>query len=315
MGTKNKFGPNGWTPERLGSLSGKTYVVTGTTNGTGFEATRILLSKGAKVVMMNRSSERSAAAVATLKEEFGNDADVSFVVMDLAVLDSVRKAAKEVLKTVPQIDAVICNAAIAQVAKQEITVDGFESQLGVNHFAHFLLCGMLFDRVAESNGRMVMVGSGAYKMGSKKIHFDDLNFDKKYTAWNSYAQSKLAQVMFGYELDRRAKAAGKNVTGLVCHPGASKTNLTKDTASTFNKIIWAIAAPIVAQSAEKGAYPEVMCATDAEVEPYKLYGPTKRGETVGAVGECKLEQHALDEEIAANLWKVSEEKTCFKWSI
>ena len=181
----------------------------------------MFLSKGARVVMMNRNADKSTAAIATLKQEFGSDADVTFVRMDLAVLDSVREAAAEVLEKVPHIDALICNAAIAQVAKQEITVDGFESQLGVNHFGHFLLCGLLFERIEESGGRIVVVGSNAYKMGLKKIQFEDLNFDKNYTAWNSYAQSKLAQMMFAYELQRRVQAAGKSVQVQVCHPGSS----------------------------------------------------------------------------------------------
>ncbi|MGB7326533.1 MAG: SDR family oxidoreductase, partial [Rubripirellula sp.] len=247
--TKEQFGPKGWTPERLGSLVGKTYVITGANAGAGFEATRVLMSKGAKVVMTNRSADKSAAAIATLKQEFGSDADVTFVPMDLAVLDSVRKAAAKILESVPRIDALICNAAIAQVAKQEITLDGFESQLGVNHFGHFLLCGLLFDRIEQSAGRIVVVGSNAYKMGLKRIQFEDLNFDKNYTAWSSYAQSKLAQMMFAYELQRRVEAAGKNVTVQVCHPGASRTNLLKDTASAFNKIVWSILSRIIAQSA------------------------------------------------------------------
>ncbi len=153
MANGNKtFGAKGWTPEQLGSLAGKTYVITGANTGVGFEATRVLLSKGAKVVMMNRNADKSTAAIAILKQEFGSDADVAFVRMDLAVLDSVREAATEVMDKVLQIDALICNAAIAQVARQEITVDGFESQLGVNHFGHFLLCGLLFERVDESGG-------------------------------------------------------------------------------------------------------------------------------------------------------------------
>ncbi|MBT8467789.1 MAG: SDR family NAD(P)-dependent oxidoreductase, partial [Deltaproteobacteria bacterium] len=167
MTTKKQFGPKGWTPEQLGSLTGKTYLITGANAGAGFEATRVFLSRGAEVVMMNRNADKSTAAIATLKQEFGSDADVTFVRMDLAVLDSVREAAAEVMEKVPHIDALICNAAIAQVAKQEITVDGFESQLGVNHFGHFLLCGLLFERVEESEGRIVVVGSNAYKMGQK----------------------------------------------------------------------------------------------------------------------------------------------------
>ena len=309
-----QFGSKGWTPEKLSSLAGKTYVITGANTGAGFEATRVFISKGAKVVMMNRNADKSTAAIATLKQEFGSDADVTFVRMDLAVLASVREAAAELLEKVPHIDAIICNAAIAQVAEQKITVDGFESQLGVNHFGHFLLCGLLFERVEESKGRIVVVGSNAYKMGLKKIQFEDLNFDEKYTAWNSYAQSKLAQMMFAYELQRRVQAAGKNVQVQVCHPGASRTNLLNDTASLFNKIIWSIASRFIAQSAEKGSWPEVMCATEEALKTEKLYGPTKRADTVGPVDECSLDECALDQEMAAKLWTISEQKTSLSWS-
>ncbi|MGR3649489.1 MAG: SDR family oxidoreductase [Shimia sp.] len=312
--TPKKFGPNGWTPDRIGSLKGKTYVITGANAGAGFEAARTLLSKGARVVMLNRSASKSNDAIATLKLEFGTGADVTFVQMDLAVQASVRDAAAELLGQVARIDALICNAAIAQVANQEITVDGFESQLGVNHFGHFLLCGLLFDRIEESSGRVVVVGSNAYKMGLKKLQFDDLNFETKYTAWNSYAQSKLAQMMFAYELQRRAQAAGKSVQVQVCHPGASRTNLLKDTASRFNKILWAILSRIVAQSAEKGAWPEVMCATEDSLELERLYGPTKRSQTVGAIDACPLDDCALDRDMAAKLWTLSEEKTSLSWA-
>lgn len=314
MSIKSKFGPRGWTPERLNSLAGKTYVITGANAGAGFEAARLLLSKGASVVMMNRNADKSAAAIATLKQELGHDADVAFVRMDLAVLDSVREAAADILEKVPHIDALICNAAIAQVAQQEITVDGFESQLGVNHFGHFLLCGLLFERIESSRGRIVVVGSNAYKMGLKRIQFEDLNFDKNYTAWNSYAQSKLAQMAFAYELQRRVQAAGKSAQVQVCHPGASRTNLLKDTASLFNKIVWSVLSPFIAQSAEKGSWPEVMCATEEGLESEKLYGPTRRSEMVGPIGECPLDACALDQEMAAKLWTLSEQKTSLSWS-
>ncbi len=315
MTTKKQFGAKGWTPEQLGSLKGKTYIITGASSGAGFEAARTLLSKDATVVMMNRNPDKSQAALATLKLEFGPDADVMFVRMDLAVLDSVRKAVAKVRRTVSRIDALICNAAIAQVARQVITADGFESQLGVNHFGHFLLCGLLFERIEESEGRIVVVGSNAYKMGLKKIQFEDLNFDENYTAWNSYAQSKLAQMMFGCELQRRIRAAGWSVQVYVCHPGASRTNLLKDTASTFNKVTWAILSRFIAQSAEKGSRPEVMCAAQEGLRSETLYGPTKRAETVGPVGECSLHEAALNREAAAKLWTISEQKTSLSWPL
>jgi len=312
--TTNKFGSGGWTPERLRSLAGSTYVITGANGGAGFEAARVFLSKGAKVVMLNRSPAKSEASIAALKQEFGREAEVGFVRMDLADLASVRHAAAELLATVPRIDALICNAAIAQVARQEITVDGFESQLGVNHFGHFLLCGLLFERIEESAGRIVVVGSNAYKMGLKRIQFEDLNFDRNYTAWKSYAQSKLAQMMVAYELQRRAETAGSRVMVQVCHPGASRTNLQKDTASPFNKAVWSLLSRVIAQSAEKGAWPEVLCATETELESEALYGPTRRAQTVGPIGECPLDECALDREMAARLWTLSEQRTALAWS-
>ena len=325
--TTQPFGKSGWNPERIYSLTGKTYVITGATSGTGFEATRILLSKGAKVVMLNRNPNKSAVAIGRLQQEFGEHCPISVIQMDLARLDSVRSAAAQVIEMVPQIDALICNAAIAQVAKQEITEDGFESQLGVNHFAHFLLCGLLFSRIEASSGRIVVVGSNAYKMGLKNIQFDDLNFDAKYTAWNSYAQSKLAQLMFAYELQHRlanhfashstsnTSTKGAKVEVYACHPGASRTNLLMDTASGFNKALWSVLSRVIAQPAEKGAWPAVMCATEQNLKAKRYYGPTKRAQTVGAVGECPLEPLALDRQVATKLWQVSEQKTGFTWSL
>lgn len=307
-----RFGPKGWTPERIGSLKGKTYVITGANGGTGFEAARILLSKGARVVMMNRSAEKSAVAIERLKQEFGPQTDVSFVRMDLAVLASVRDSAAELLQTVPQIDALICNAAIAQIATQQLTVDGFESQLGVNHYGHFLLCGLLFKRIEEASGRIVVVGSNGYKMGEKRIRFEDPNFDNNYSAWNAYAQSKLAQMIFAYELQRRVKKAGRTVQIQVCHPGASRTGLIRDTADLKTRIL-AILLLAFAQSAEKGSWPEVMCATEEGLEEKKYYGPT-RFEMVGPVGECPLEAFTLEQEQATRLWALSEQKTDLSWS-
>ena len=316
MTTKNQFGPNGWTPERLGSLKGKTYLITGTTSGTGFEATRILLSKGAKVVMLNRNPEKSASVITKLKQELGTDTDVSAIRMDLASLESVREAAAKVLQTVPQIDALICNAAIAQVPTQKLTVDGFESQLGTNHYGHFVLCGLLFDRIDESNGRIVVVASLGYKMGLRTIQFDDMNWDKNYSANAVYSQSKLAQMMFAYELQDRVKAANRNVESYVCHPGASATSLIETSGSMFTKLMYRLMmmTPMV-QSAEKGAYPELMCATEGGLEQRAFYGPTSRMESGGPVGEGTLEPYAHDKAVMSRLWDVSEKATGFKWSI
>ncbi|MEF1277592.1 SDR family oxidoreductase [Vibrio fortis] len=310
-----QFGNKGWTPDNIGSLAGKTYVITGANSGTGYQATRILLSKGAKVVMMNRNPDKSLMAITELKETLGTDIDISFITMDLGSLSSVKKAASQLLDEVEKVDALICNGAIAQVAKQQLTVDGFESQLGVNHYGHFLLCGLLYPRIEASNGRIVVVGSTAYKMGKKRIQFEDVNFDSRYTAWDSYAQSKLAQVMFAYELQRRIQSLGKSVQVHVCHPGASRTNLLKDTASTFNKVLWAVMSRFIAQSAEKGAWPQLLCATQDGLTSETLYGPTKRADTVGPVDVNNLDKIALDEEAAERLWTLSEKATSFTWNL
>ncbi|MEO1389915.1 MAG: SDR family oxidoreductase [Cyanobacteria bacterium J06634_6] len=310
-----QFGPKGWTPEQLGSLTGKTVVITGANAGAGFQASRILLSKGAKVVMLNRNADKSTAAIATLKEEFGSDAEVTFVRMDLAVLDSVREAAVDVIKTVPRIDALICNAAVAQVPTRNLTQDGFESQLGTNHYGHFVLCGMLFDLVEASQGRLVVVASLGYKMGLKAIQFDDMNWDDNYRANPAYSQSKLAQMMFAYELQDRIKAENKNVEVYVCHPGSSATSLIKTSGGLVTRIMFRLMAlsPMV-QSAEKGAYPEVMCATQGGLEQRALYGPTGHMEWVGPVGKGTLESFAYDKLVMEKLWDRSEKETGFSWT-
>ena len=313
---KDEFGKQGWTPEKLGNLKNKTYIITGANAGAGFEATKVFLSKGAEVIMLNRSEEKSNKAISNLKDQFGIDAKVSFIKMDLAELSSVRSAAERIIKTVPKIDALICNAAIAQVAKQVLTPDGFESQLGINHYGHFLLLNLLFDKLEKTGKRIVIVGSNGYKMGLKKIQFEDMNFDKNYNPMNTYCHSKLAQMVFAYELQTRIKEAKKDVEVYVCHPGASRTTLAKEEANLATKIIFSIMAltPLV-QSAEKGSYPEVMCATEDELKQQAYYGPTGRMNWIGPVGECKLESFVLDREVAGRLWALSEKETQCKWNL
>ncbi len=311
------FGPQGWTPERLGDLSGKTFLITGANAGAGFQAARTLLNKGAKVVMLNRSAEKSQAAVAELKDEFGAQANVDFIPMDLASLASVREAAGEVLKTVPQIDALICNAAIAQVPTQKLTEDGFESMLGTNHYGHFLLCGLLFERIEASNGRIVVVSSLGYNMGIKTIQFEDMNWDKNYHQNKTYSQSKLAQMLFAYELQDRLTATGRTkVDVYVCHPGSSRTSLIATSGNLVTRVLFGLMSlsPLV-QSAEKGSWPEVMCATEDGLEHRALYGPTGLMEFVGPVGKGTLHPHAYDKKVMTKLWDVSEDATGFTWTL
>jgi NAD(P)-dependent dehydrogenase (short-subunit alcohol dehydrogenase family) len=266
--------------------------------------------------MLNRNPKKSEVAIASLKEEFGNNAEVSFICMDLANLSSVRNAAEDVLAQVPQIDALLCNGAIAQIAKQEFTVDGFESQLGVNHYGHFLLCGLLFERLEESKGRIVVVSSEGHKMGLRTIQFDDMNWDKNYHPNKVYSQSKLAQMMFAYELQDRIKSAKKDVKVYVCHPGASNTSLINEKASFATRFSWSLMVKLgVAQTANKGSYPEVMCATEESLKERAYYGPTGLMNFGGPVGEGKLEPFVLDKNVLTKLWALSEKETSFNWSL
>ncbi|MEL7283023.1 MAG: SDR family NAD(P)-dependent oxidoreductase [Pseudomonadota bacterium] len=310
------FGPKGWTPDRIHSLVGKTFVITGTTAGTGFEAARILASKGAKVVMLNRNPKKAETAIEALKKTVGADADITNIRMDLADLQSVKDAAAEVLNAAPQIDALICNAAIAQVPKYQLTVDGFESQMGTNHYGHFVLCGSLFDRIEASQGRIVVVASLGYKMGLKTMQFDDMNWEKNYHPNHTYCHSKLAQMMIAYELQDKLKAAGKATKAYVCHPGASSTSLISTSGGPLTNFMWALMklSPMV-QSAEKGAYGQLMCATEPELEQRAFYGPTGNMETTGPVGEGTLEPYAVEKPVIEKLWTVSEEATGFKWAV
>jgi NAD(P)-dependent dehydrogenase (short-subunit alcohol dehydrogenase family) len=292
-------------------------VITGTTSGTGFEAARILLSKGAQVVMLNRNPKKSTDVIATLKQELGATIEVSAIKMDLGEQASVKKAANEVLDKVDRIDALMCNGAIAQVPKRVITEDGWESQMGVNYFGHFTLQALLYPLIEKSKGRIVTVGSMGYNMGLKTIKFDDLNWEKNYTANDAYSQSKLAQIMTIYELQDRLEKAGKtDVKAYACHPGSSRTSLISTSGSFMMKIIFGLMklSPMT-QPAENGAYPELMCATEENLDQTAFYGPTGRSNWVGPVGAHHIEPHAKDKAVAKRLWDLSEKETGLKWSL
>lgn len=317
MSTVNQFGKKGWTPDRINDLSGKTFVITGTTSGTGFEAARILLSKGAKLIMLNRKPKKAADSIASLKQMLGNAIEVTNITMDLSDQESVKKAAAEVLEKTDRIDALMCNGAIAQVPKREITKEGWESQMGVNYFGHFSLQALLFPAIEKAMGRIVVVGSLGYDMGIKTIKFDDLNWEKDYSPNNAYSQSKLAQIMSVYELQDRLKAAGITAVKVyACHPGSSRTNLINTSGSFMMKMIFGLMklSPLT-QPAENGAYPELMCATEPELDQSAFYGPTGRSNWVGPVGSHELKAHAKDKEVSRSLWDLSEKETGISWNL
>lgn len=312
---KNQFGKKGWTPELMANQTGKTFVITGTTSGTGFEATRILLSKGAKVIMLNRNPKKSEAAITSLKEQLGANIAVEAIQMDLSSQASVKDAAAKVIANTNQIDALICNAAIAQVPKRQLTEHGWESQMGVNYFGHYTLQALLFLLLEKSKGRIVSVGSMGYDMGLKTIKFNDLNWENDYTPNDAYSQSKLAQIMTIYELQNKLKKAGNtSVKAYACHPGASRTSLISNSGSLMMKIMFFLMKPLT-QSAEKGAYPALLCATEPQLDQEGFYGPTGRSNWVGPVGAHPIKAHAKDKAVAEKLWTLSEKETGIIWNI
>ena len=312
--TANKVKQLGWTPVNINSLEGRTYVITGSTSGIGLETTRLLLANNATVIMLNRNISKSLDIMLLLKQEFGEDVRVSFIPMDLSDLSNVKKAATEVLQTTPKIDALICNAAIAQIPKRELTKDGFESQLGTNHLGLFLLSGMLFRRIEETSGRIVVVSSLGYNLGLKRIKFEDINWENNYTPNAAYSQSKLAQMMFAFELQDRIKSRALKTQIFVCHPSSSATSLMAINGGLVTRFIfWLMTKTPIVQTAQKGAYPTVMCSTETNLEQRALYGPTGALEFTGPVGKGTLNSHAYDKISTEKLWKKSEEEINFKW--
>ena len=296
-----------WKPDRLPDLAGKTYVITGGNSGIGLEAARMLRKAGANLVLACRSIDKANAAkrdLAGTSPEGGTPGDIDLIVVDLSDLASVRTAAEAVRAAHPRIDGLVNNAGIMQTPPQK-TKDGFELQFGTNHLGHFLWTSLLIDPVEAADGRVVVVSSIAHKYG--RIHFDDLMLTSGYTPSRAYFQSKLANLMFAFELDRRLKASGCKAVAIACHPGYSGTNLQSTGPRGILNLVYKALNPLLSQSAEAGAIPTVLAAAGPEARRGAYYGPQKMSEARGPVGDAMVEDRALDEDAAERLWSASEE--------
>lgn len=298
-----------WSADQLGDLSGKKYLITGGNSGIGFEAAAMLGNAGGELIIASRSPEKGEAAVRALNEKLGREAAL-FVELDLADLSSVRAASKKVAQVTQKLDAVINNAGIMQTPPQK-TVDGFEMQLGTNHLGHFLLNGLLFDMVAKANGRFVTVSSIAHKYGS--LFLDDIMMTENYTPTQAYGQSKLANIIYALELQKRLERAGNSVTSYACHPGYSDTSLQSTGPEGLFNFLYKFMNPLFAQSAREGAIPTVLCAAGKEAKPGGYYGPQMMGECRGRISDALVSGKALNTEDAAELWRQSEELVGFSW--
>lgn len=299
-----------WNELCVPQLDGKTFIVTGGNSGLGFENVRVLASHGARVVMACRNIDKGRAVLKTLGETGRN---VEVCELDLASLHSIRKFAAELPYS--SIDVLINNAGV-MAPPRTLTDDGFELQFGTNHLGHFALTLLLLDKMHPSKGRVVTVSSNAHKAGN--INFDDLMFTEKYSAWGAYAQSKLANLLFAFELQRLLTQSQSNIVSVAAHPGYSATNLSLSVMPSvkgffrhqFRKI-----EQVLAQPAQMGALPQLYAAVADEVVGAGYYGPDGLGEWSGYPKAVTPIAKARNKELARRLWMVSEVLTQQRFSL
>jgi NAD(P)-dependent dehydrogenase (short-subunit alcohol dehydrogenase family) len=292
-----------WTVEQIPDQAGRTAVVTGANSGLGLIAARELARAGASVVMACRNAEKAAKAAEEVRAA-APGAEVTVESLDLSNLDSVRTFAERFRESGRPLDLLINNAGLMAPPRGE-TADGFELQLGTNHLGHFALTGLLIGAMEGREGaRVVTLSSNAHKFG--KIDFDDLQRNKRYRRWNAYGQSKLANVMFALELDRRLRSAGSGIKSMGAHPGYSATNLQSAAPPLLDRGIMAITNRLIAQSAEMGTLPVLYAATVPDLQGGSYVGPDGRGEHHGYPQVTRPTRAARDEDVARQLWEVSE---------
>jgi NAD(P)-dependent dehydrogenase (short-subunit alcohol dehydrogenase family) len=294
-----------WTAEQTPDQRGRVVVVTGANSGLGLATARGLARAGAKVVLAVRDTDKGQRAAAEIA------ADTTVAQLDLASLASVREFAS---RFQGQLDLLINNAGV-MAAPRRVTPDGFESQLATNHLGHFALTGLLLNSLIKAaEPRVVTVSSDMHRMG--QIDFDDLQRERKYDRWQAYGQSKLANLLFCFELDRRARAAGSRLKSMAAHPGYAATNLQfAGPTRLYERAGMWIGNLLFAQSADMGALPTLYAATVEDLPSGSFVGPDgfrgQRGHPhlVTAAGK------AYDEEVARRLWEVSEELTgvSYRW--
>jgi NAD(P)-dependent dehydrogenase (short-subunit alcohol dehydrogenase family) len=291
---------NTWTPQDLPDQSGRTIVITGATSGIGRAAATELARAGARVVLAVRNTDRGEQVAAALP----GVAEVR--ALDLADLASVRAFAAGWAEP---IDVLINNAGVMAVPEGR-TKDGFETQIGTNHLGHFALTGLLLGHVTD---RVVQIASGAHRMG--KIDLQDLNWEaRSYKRWPAYGQSKLANLLFVLDLQRRLAQAGSDVRAVAAHPGYAATELQSRTGSLLQNGLMAIGNRIFAQSGERGAWPTLFAATE-ELPGGAYVGPDGPGEMRGRPALASRSSAAEDEQTARGLWALSERLTGVSYAL
>jgi len=288
-----------WTATHIPDQTGRVAVITGANTGLGYETATALAAKGARVVLAVRNLDKGKAA-ADLITRAHTGADVSVTELDLTSLQSVRDAADQIRAGFDQIDLLVNNAGV-MMAPKSTTRDGFELQFGTNHLGHFAFTGLLLDRLlATPLSRVVSVSSNGHRVG--RIRFDDLQSTRRYSRMGAYGQSKLANLLFTYELQRRL--SGTDTIAVAAHPGGSDSELSRYLPGALQ-----LAFGPLSQSTEMGALPTLRAATDPGVSGGEYYGPGGLLEMRGYPELVASSGRSHDVDVARRLWTVSEELT------
>lgn len=304
-----------WSVEDIGEYEDEIAVITGANSGLGFSATKILAGHGAKVIMACRSLDKAKESKQEIIEEL-DDPDLEVMKLDLSSLESVESFAGKFREEYDSLD-ILCNNAGLMALPRRKTEDGFEMQLGVNHLGHFALTAHLIDMIVDSSGRVVNQSSMAHE--DAEIDFDDLMGEENYSKWSAYGQSKLANLLFTYELDRRLKEKDIEVESVGCHPGVSDTNLFREGPkmehSKLKLYFGKIFSKILGQSPDKGCLPMVYAATSEDIEGGEYIGPDGFKQMRGYPEKQESSEASHNEEDAKKLWKRSEELTGVEFKI
>ncbi len=299
-----------WTTANVPDLTDRTYIVTGANSGIGFEAARILAEKGARVVLACRTESKARDAIDGIRRARG-DARVEFAALDLASLKSVRAFAEEVTRRLPEgVDGLVNNAGLMAVPRG-LTEDGFETQLGTNHLGHFALTALVLPLLVRRPApRVVSVSSGTHWAG--RVRIDDLMGERRYQSWSAYAQSKLANLLFTRELQRRLAARHPHVIATAAHPGYAASNILTASARAWGDRAlttgtYAFGNAVFAQSTVAGALPTVRALVDATAKGGEFYGPSMW--LWGAPVLASRSRAARDDVTARALWEASERLT------